>query len=344
MKTSKKLRVGIIGLGHWGPNIVRSLSSDQRCHIQAVCDLRESAFDRVASLVSPECRKTLLSKELIESQDIDAVVVATTASTHYDLVKQALQAGKHVFCEKPLTLDWRQDQELCILSKASNLKLVVGYTFLFNNSVRKLKELINNGQMGQLYYLTATRTHMGLVRDDTSVVWDLAPHDVAIMNYLLDSVPERVSAVGGQPLGLSVPDVAFINLFYPNNVLGQIHVSWVDSNKERQVCVIGSKARAVFNDLDGLEPVRIFEKGIKKDDQAQPDFGEFKLLLRDGDIFSPKIQQHEPLKMILDSFIRVILEEADNITDGNFARNVSSSIVAAHKSIENFGTPQKVES
>ena len=109
--------------------------------------------------------------------------------------------------------------------------------------------------MGQLYYLTATRTHMGLVRDDTSVVWDLAPHDVAIMNYLLDSVPERVSAVGGQPLGLSVPDVAFINLFYPNNVLGQIHVSWVDSNKERQVCVIGSKARAVFNDLDGLEPV-----------------------------------------------------------------------------------------
>ena len=343
MALTKKLKVGVIGLGHWGPNIIRSLSVNRRCSVQAVCDIRESTFHNIETLISPECRKTLLSREVIESPDIDAVVIVTTPSTHFELVKQALHAGKHVFCEKPLTLDPKKDQELCDLAKTSNLKLVVGYTFLFNNSVRKLKELIDNGRMGQLYYLTATRTHMGLVREDASVVWDLAPHDVAIMNYLLDSVPERVSAVGGQPLGLDVPDVAFINLFYPNKILAQIHVSWVDSNKERLVCVIGSKARAVFNDLDNLEPVRLFEKGIGVSSHVQPDYGEFKFLLRDGDIISPKIQQQEPLKMILDSFVRVVLEEGDNMTDGNFARNVSSAIVAAQKSIENFGAPQKVE-
>ena len=342
MKAFEKLKVGIIGLGHWGPNIVRSLSSHPRCEIGYVCDLLESTIQRIDYLIPVECKKTTAVDELIQSMEIDAVVVATSASTHYSLVKQALLAGKHVFCEKPLTLDWRQDQELNELALKLKLKLVVGYTFLFNSAVIKLKDLIDNDRMGQLYYLTATRTHMGLVREDVSVIWDLAPHDVSIMNYLLDAVPERVSAVAGKPLGLDEPDVAFINLFYPNGVLAQIHVSWVDSNKERVLRVIGSKARATFNDLDGLEPVRLFEKGIGLDREVQPDFGEFKFLLRDGDIISPKIKQHEPLRMILDNFVRIVLDNASNLTDGAFASKVSSAIAAAHSSIEDSGAPKEV--
>ena len=343
MSSSDKLNVGIIGLGHWGPNLARNFSTNTHCSIRYVCDLKESNFKRVENLVTKECIKTTNTEEIFQSPEIDAVVVATSASTHYPLVKKALQAGKHVFCEKPLTLDWEQDRELATLAESSGLKLMVGYTFLFNSAIHKLKEMVEEDRMGQLYYLTATRTHMGLVREDTSVVWDLAPHDVAVMNYLLDSVPERVSAVAGFPLGLSHPDVAFINLFYPNGVMGQIQVSWVDSNKERVLRVIGNKARAVFNDLDGLEPVRLFEKGIDIDTQDEVDYGDFKFLLRDGDIISPKIQLQEPLRIIVDSFVRVVLEDAKNVTDGAFACNVSRTLVAALRSIENGGSSEEVD-
>ena len=343
MSSPNKLRVGIIGLGHWGPHIVRNFSTDRRCSVRYVCDLLDSTFQRVENLIQADCAKTTRAEELIQSSEVDAVVVATSASTHYQLVKQALQARKHVFCEKPLTLDWKQDQELNDLAEHFGLKLMVGYTFLFNSAVRELKKLIAQDDLGQLYYITTARTHMGLVRQDTSVVWDLATHDLAIMNYLLDSVPEQVSAVGSHPLGLENPDVAFIHLFYPNEMLGQIQVSWVDANKERMVRVIGSKARAVFNDLDGLEPLRLFKKGIDLDTETQPDFGEFKFLLRDGDILSPKIQQHEPLRMIIDSFVCSVLDSAENITDGIFARNISKSIAAVHRSMSNNGVPEKVE-
>jgi predicted dehydrogenase len=340
---AEKLRLGIIGLGHWGPNIVRNLSSDSRCEIRYVCDLQDSTFKHVENLIPDNCIKTTKADELIQCAEIDAVIVATSASTHFPLVKQTLLADKHVFCEKPLTLDWKQDQELTELAHKVERKLVVGYTFLFNNAIRKIKEMIRSNSLGQIYYLTATRTHMGLVRKDTSVLWDLAPHDVAIMNFLLEKLPLRVSAVGSKPLGLEKQDVAFINLFYPEGVMGQIHVSWVDSNKERIARVIGSKAQVVFNDLDGLEPVRLFKKGIDLDTPINPDFGEFKFLLRDGDIISPKIEQQEPLKMILDSFIRAILNDEENLVDGEFSQNVSRVIMAAQESMSNSGTPEEVE-
>lgn len=330
-------------MGHWGPHIVRNFSTDRRCIVRYVCDLSDSNFQRVENLIGADCAKTTQADELIQSSEVDAVVIATSASTHYQLVKQALQARKHVFCEKPLTIDWRQDKELNDLAEHFGLKLMVGYTFLFNNAVQELKKLITQDQLGQIYYLTAARTHMGLVRKDTSVVWDLATHDVAIMNYLLESAPEKVSAIGSHPLGLQKADVAFIHLFYPNKILGQIQVSWVDANKERMVRVIGSKARAVFNDLDSLEPLRLFKKGIDLDTETQPDFGEFKFLLRDGDILSPKIQQHEPLRMIIDSFIRLVLDNAENLTNGIFACSTSKTIAAAHRSMINNGVPEKVE-
>jgi len=339
----KKLKIGIIGLGHWGPNLVRNFAVNSRCDIKYICDLKESNFSRVEDLIPINCLKTTHAEELIQSEEINTVVVATSASSHYPLVKMSLNAGKHVFCEKPLTLDSEQDKELYELANRLQLKLMVGYTFLFNKAINKLKEMVKQNRMGQLYYLSSTRTHMGLVREDTSAVWDLAPHDVAIMNYLLESLPERVSAVASSPLGLKNPDVSFINLLYPNGIMGQIHVSWVDSNKERILRIIGSKARAVFNDLDELEPVRLFEKGIGKGSQDQVNYGEFKFLLRDGDIISPKIELYEPLKMIVNSFVSVVLDGAKNITDGFFAYNISRTILAAHRSIENCGCPEEIK-
>ncbi len=344
MSLSGKLNVGFIGLGHWGPNLVRVFSNHSDCSIRYVCDLEKSNFKRVEKLVTDECIKTTRTEVLFESSKLDAIVIATPASTHYPLVKKALQAGKHVFCEKPLTLGWQQDKELCELAEKSGLILMVGFTFLFNNAIRKIKEMIEENCMGQLYYLTATRTHMGLVREDTSAIWDLAPHDIAVMNYLLDAVPERVSAVASSPLGLDNPDVSFINLFYPDGILGQIHVSWVDSNKERILRVIGNKARVVFNDLDGLEPLKLFKKRIGVEaTQEEINYGDFKSLLRDGDIISPNVQLQEPLRKIADSFVHVVRKDAENISDGVSACNVSSTIIAALRSIEKSGSPEKVE-
>jgi predicted dehydrogenase len=342
VSSSEKLSVGVIGLGHWGPNVVRSLSDHTRVQLNWVCDKRPEGLNRVSRFISSECKFTTQVDELVNSSEVEAVFVVTPASTHYALVKKFLEAGKHVFCEKPLTLEVGQDEELIQIAKEKNLHLMVGYTFLFNNGIRKAKELMDSGRLGDLYYITATRTHLGLIREDTSVVWDLAPHDVSIMNFLLGQVPERVSAVGARPLEMGKPDLAFLTLYYPQNVLGQIHVSWVDSNKERFVRVIGSDARLVFDDLNHLEPIRLFEKGIGLQNKFVSEFGSYDFLLRDGDIFSPKIDQQEPLKLMVDHFISVVLDNLPNPASGEFALNITKTLVAAHKSIENNGAPEVI--
>ncbi len=340
---SGKLKVGIIGLGHWGPKLVRNFFDHPKVKMTYVCDILESTFAHIDHLIDKNCCKTTNAYELIHSPEVDVVVVITPASTHFELVKEALFYNKHVFCEKPLTLEVAQDKELCLLAEKAGLKLAVGYNFLFNKGILKLKELIQNKCLGQIYYLTATRTHLGTIREDVDVIWDLAPHDISIMNFLLDALPERVSAVGRSHLSNDKQDVAFISLFYPSGLIGQIHVSWLDSNKERMVNVIGSKARAVFDDLNGLEPVRLFEKGIGFDDRFEMDFGEYKLLLRDGDIISPKVEMQEPLKIIVDNFVSTLLNDDNFIADGRFALNISRSIAAAHCSMKKNGVPEFIE-
>jgi len=342
VSSSEKLSVGVIGLGHWGPNVVRVLSDNARIQVNWVCDKRSESLTRVSKFISSECKFTTQIDEVINSPEVEAVIVVTPASTHYTLVKASLEAGKHVFCEKPLTLEVGQDEDLIQIAKKKNLHLVVGYTFLFNNGIRKTKELMDSGKLGNLYYITTTRTHLGLIREDTSVVWDLAPHDVSIMNFLLNQVPECISAVGARPLGMGKPDLAFLTLYYPQGVLGQIHVSWVDSNKERFLRVIGRDARLVFDDLNHLEPIRLFEKGIGLQNKVAAEFGSYDFLLRDGDIFSPKIDQQEPLKLMLDHFIGVVLDNLPNLSDGDFALNITRTLVAAHKSIENNGAPEVI--
>ena len=341
-QTEDRLRVGVIGLGHWGPNIVRNVAKHPRATLVCVCDQDPAAFERVEGLAAPACRRVTDAAEVLEASDVDAVVVVTPAATHYALTKQALEAGKHVLCEKPLALEVAQAEEVCALAGERGLKLMVGHTFLFNSAVHKLKELVDTGRVGEIYYLMATRTHMGLVRRDVSVLWDLAPHDVVIMNYLVNALPERVSAVEARPLKLKWGDVAFVNLFYPNGVVGSLHVSWIDSHKERMVRVIGDKGRAVFNDLDDLEPIRLFEKGIGVGDRAASEFGEYRLLLRDGDIISPKVDSKEPLARMVDVFFCMVLDDASSPADGQAGLDVTRILVAAERSIERGGAPEPV--
>jgi len=223
-------------------------------------------------------------------------------------------------------------ESLCRLAESNGRLLMVAHTFLFNSGVRKIGEMVREGRLGRLYYLNATRTHMGLVRRDTNVIWDLAPHDVAIFNYWLEQLPEYVMASGARHLGSAREDAAFIHLVYPNEVLAHIHVSWEDANKERTIKVVGSKARAVFDDLNNLERVRVFEKGIGISNEAR-NFGEFQLLLRDGDIISPRLDQSEPLRVMCEHFVDCIRKGTKPLSDGRFALDVVRIIESVQKSV-----------
>ncbi len=344
MKSSKnnrphvsKIRIAVVGVGHWGSNYLRVLHFMEGIEVVAACDRETKPLARLEKQY-PKLRTVKTFSEILRDQEIDAVIIATPASTHYEFVKKSLEAKKHTLVEKPLALRVKECKALIELARRSKKTLMVGHTFLYNPALRKMKEYIDKGAVGKVYYLQAVRTHLGLIRNDVSAVWDLAPHDVSIFSYLLGKEPKKVSAVGVAHLKKKFQDVAFVSLFYDHNVIGNIHISWVDSNKLRQVAVIGSKARILFDDLNPLERVRVFEKGVSID-KPYKSFGEFQLLLRDGDIISPKIEPEEPLQNVCLEFIDSIRTGKKPLADGRNGLQVVQAISAIQKSIEQDGAP-----
>lgn len=331
------IRMALVGCGHWGSNYLRILQFMEGAEVRAACDREDASFEKIRKQY-PGVQTVKDFSSILKDPKIDAVIIATPASTHFEFVKQSLEAGKHILVEKPLALSVHEAREL--VEKARNLKriLMVGHTFLYNPAVQKMKEYVEKGMLGRIYYLQAVRTHLGLIRNDVSSVWDLAPHDVSIFSYLLNKEPTKVSAVGACHLKKNLQDVAFVNLFYDGDIIGNIHISWVDSNKLRQVAVIGSKARILFDDLNPLERLRIFEKGVSLD-RPYDTFGEFQLLLRDGDIISPKVEPEEPLRNVCLEFIHSIQTGRKPLADGENGLAVVRTMCAIHRSMEREGSP-----
>jgi predicted dehydrogenase len=329
-------RIALLGFGYWGPNYARALSELPGVQVVVICD---GNADRLAQARQryPAIATCADAGEMLKRADVDAVVVATPASTHRPLVEQALRAGRHVLVEKPMALDVAGCDALCALARSAGKVLMVGYTFLYNAGVRKMKECMTGDEFGQTYYLHATRTNLGPIRQDVNAVWDLAPHDVAIFNYLLDEQPEWASAVGTRVLRSSREDIGFATLGYANGVLGNIHVSWADPNKVREIVAVGSRRRVVFNDLNDTERVRFFERGVSVGDAVAESFGEFKLLVRDGDIISPKIEPSEPLKNQCSDFIAAIGTGRTPLVDCQFASGVVRTLVAIETSMRERG-------
>jgi predicted dehydrogenase len=336
------IKVALAGYGHWGTNYLRNLQLIDDVEIATVCDPSPAAHRRVQKLFPHIKTVTELDIVLSDGQ-VDAVIISTPAVTHYDLTKRALLAGKHVLVEKPLALSVEEAGELNGIAARTKKTLMVGHTFLYNPAVRKMKECVDRGVLGKIYYLQAARTHLGLIRNDVSAVWDLAPHDISIFCYLLGREPLKVSAVGTGHLNPKLEDLAFINLFFGDDVLGNIHISWVDSNKLRQVAVIGSKARVLFDDLNPLEKIRIFEKGVSLD-KPYSNFGEFQLLLRDGDILSPKVEAEEPLRNVCLEFLECIRSGKKPLADGENGLQVVRAMCAIQKSIKAEGEPVTIYS
>jgi predicted dehydrogenase len=336
------LGVAVIGCGYWGINYVRIFNELPDSRVVAVCDQRVDRLQEVARRF-PGVYVTSDIDDATTQPGVDAIVVCTEATSHCQIARPLLQAGKHLLVEKPLTTSVADADELIELAEASSAVLMVGHTFVFNPGIRKVKEFTQRGG-APVYYLYSRRTNLGPIRRDVNAVWDLAPHDIAIFNFLLDSAPEWVSAVGGKVLRNCREDVGFISLGYPGNVLGHIHVSWADPDKAREVVVVKGDSRIVFNDLNGQEQVRVYEKGVCTLDPEPLNYDESRLQIRDGDIISPRIEASEPLKNECRHFLECVKLRQQPISSGIEGRDVVRVLEAVNKSIQRRGLQVAIES
>jgi predicted dehydrogenase len=327
------VRVGVLGYGYWGPNIVRNFSGLDHCDLVAVCDRSEKALAR-ARKIYPGVQLTTDFTDVLRSPDIDAVAIVTPVWTHFELAKAALENGKHVFVEKPFTSNSAQACQLIELAARKNLHIMVDHTFLFSGAVRKMRELVDNGTLGPLYYFDSTRVNLGLFQHDVSVVWDLAPHDLSIMDYILGQRPEAVVATGGNHLN-DLADMAFITVYFPGNVTAHINVNWLSPVKVRTTLLGGRDKMLVWNDLEPDEKIKVYDKGV----DISGGQGVYDLLVsyRSGDVWAPKVDPPEALKMELGYFVDCILKDQMPSNDGNAGLRVVRLLEAAEFSLKNRG-------
>ncbi len=327
------IRVGVIGYGYWGPNIVRNFQQTEGSRVVAVCDKSDKSLRR-AQQAYPELRVSSNADDLLTATDIDAIAVVTPVWTHFELAKKALENGKHVFVEKPFTSSTAQAEELIELAERKNLKVMVDHTFLFTGAVRKIRGLIDDGTLGQLYYYDSTRVNLGLFQNDVNVIWDLAPHDLSIMDYLITEKPEAMVATGEGHLN-GIADVAFITIYYPNNMIGHLNVNWLSPVKVRTTLIGGEKKMLVWNDIEADEKIKVYDKGV----QFTTGEAVYQQLVsyRTGDMWSPKVEQVEALKAETAYFIECITEDKQPFNDGQAGLRVVRMLETADKSLQQKG-------
>jgi len=327
------IKVGVIGYGYWGPNIVRNLHGLDSTRVEMVCDKNSAALAR-ARKAYPSIRAVSDPAEVLCSPDVDAVAVITPVWTHYELAKTALENGKHVFIEKPFTSSAAQAEELIELAERRKLTIMVDHTFLFTGAVRKIRELTESGALGDLYYYDSLRVNLGLFQHDVSVIWDLAPHDLAIMDHIIKGEPEAIVATGERHLN-GVEDVAFMTIYFPRNVIAHINVNWLSPVKIRTTLIGGQRKMLVWNDLVADEKIRVYDKGV----QIASGEGIHNLLVsyRTGDMWAPQLEQLEALHVELDYFADCITNGKTPFNDGQAGLRVVRMLEAAEASIQKRG-------
>jgi predicted dehydrogenase len=328
------LKFGVIGYGYWGPNIVRNLRGLEGCQLVGICDQSPAARKRIQA-AHPGVPVSSDSRELISSPDVDAIAVITPVWTHYELAKAALENGKHVFVEKPFTANVAQAEELINLAEQKNLQIMVDHTFLFTGAVRKIQQLLAEGALGKLYYYDSTRVNLGLFQHDCNVIWDLAPHDLSIMNYLLGKDAEAIVATGQTHLN-GYADIAFITAYFPDKMIAHINVNWLSPVKVRTTLVGGEKKMLVWNDLEADEKVKVYDKGVDVKSQE----GVYNLLVsyRSGDMWAPHVEQVEALSLELGYFVECVGKNEKPFNDGLAGLKVVRMLEAANESLTKRGS------
>jgi predicted dehydrogenase len=330
---SGTVKFGVIGYGYWGPNVVRNLQTTPGAEIATVCD-KSSASRKKVHKTYPHLYVAADAAEVLTSPEIDAVAIVTPVWTHFELAKAALENGKHVFVEKPFTSNVGQAETLIELAQRKNLKIMVDHTFLFTGAVRKIKQLLQEGLLGKLYYYDSTRVNLGLFQHDVNVVWDLAPHDLSIMDHVIEGNPEALVATGQKHLN-GFEDVAYITLYFPDQVIAHVNVNWLSPVKVRTTLIGGEKKMLVWNDLEADEKVKVYDKGVDINNRE----GLYELLVnyRSGDMWSPQLEQVEALRHELAYFIQCITSGTDPINDGAAGLRVVKMLEAANKSLRKRG-------
>lgn len=327
------IRFGVIGYGYWGPNVVRNLQNLDAARVLAICDKNENCL-RKAQRLYPDVQVSTHCADMLSSSEIDAVAVVTPVWTHFDLAKQALTNGKHLFIEKPFTATSRQAEELIELADRKNLQIMVDHTFLFTGAVRKIRQLIDDNTLGKLYYYDSTRVNLGLFQHDVNVIWDLAPHDLSIVDYLIGEPAEAVVATGAGHLN-GQADVAYLTVYFPNNVLAHINVNWLSPVKIRTTLLGGEKKMLVWNDLEADEKIKVYDRGVNITSRE----GVYEALVsyRSGDMWAPKVDATEALKVELQYFVECVDKSERPFNDGRAGLRVVRMLEAAERSLQGRG-------
>jgi predicted dehydrogenase len=341
--------VALVGLGYWGPNLARNLAILDDATLHTLCDAQADRLERVGRQYAG-ARLTGDFDSVLADEAIDAIVLATPVATHFDLAKRALQAGKHVMVEKPLAKTSAECEELVDLAERAGLVLMVGHVFLYNAAVRRMKAYIDSGELGDVRYVYSQRLNLGQVRNDVNALWNFAPHDLSILSYWLGCQPERVIARGYSYVQPAIEDVVFMTLDFPGGVGANVHISWLDPFKIRQMTVVGSEKMIVYDDVSTDARITIYDKGVSRTPRQQEGslgtfetFGEFQLLLRAGDVLIPKVDFVEPLRVELQHFVDCIRKGEQPLTDGVNGLRVVRVLEAAQASMAADGAAQEIE-
>ncbi|MFN4133670.1 MAG: Gfo/Idh/MocA family protein [Candidatus Hadarchaeales archaeon] len=324
--------LGIIGLGYWGPNYLRILREIAR--VKYCCDLDEKVLARI-KLLYPEIKTTKNYKKVAKDAEVDAVVIAAPLNAHYEIGKFCLENGKHILIEKPFVSNTKEAEELARISKKKKRVLMVGHVYEYNPGVRKLKEIIRTGKLGEIYYMSAERVGLGPIRKYASALWDLATHDISIALYLFEKMPVEIAANGESYIQKGVPDVVFLSMRFPGGIFSNIHATWIAPEKIRKVTIVGSRGMAVFDDVNKSEMVKIYEREIDKSLlDSTPEYIDHQSIVKIGNVYIPPVDQSEPLKLQCEHFLECITENKTPLTDAEDGIRVVKVLEAAEKSLK----------
>lgn len=335
MGAKSPVRMAIVGYGYWGPNLVRNFAEAEHCQVVYCCDL-DPARQQRAQRRHPWLRVTGRWEELLADKELDAVAIATPVHTHYELARQALEAGKHVLVEKPLTMRVDHAEELCELAQKKGLVLQVDHVFVYSPPVIKMKEIVDSGRLGKIYFIDSVRINLGLLQSDVNVVWDLAPHDLSIVDLLLGRMPRSLSAFGAVHANQNIEDVAYLNLDYGDGLIANFHVNWLSPVKVRQMIIGGSEQSLIYNDLESSEKVKVYNRGIQVGQDPEKR-RQVLISYRSGDLWAPHISNEEPLGRMAAHFIQCIREGRTPLTDGQAGLRLVRILDAAQRSIKAQG-------
>ena len=329
-------RVAVVGCGYWGPNLIRNYNSITKSEVVSICDKDQERLDKMKVLY-PNVNTTKNFDDIIVDQNVDAVVIATPVYSHYNLGLKSLNAGKHTFIEKPLASSVNECMELNQAAKEHNVTLMVGHTFIYTTVVRKIKELIDTKELGDIQYISSRRLNLGLYQKDINVAWDLSPHDISIINFLLDDKPLSVNCQGKAHINTGIEDVTNITLDYKNGCYAAIHSSWLDPNKVREMIIVGSEKMLVYNDIEPLEKIKIYDKRVITPPHYDT-YAEFHYSYHYGDIYSPYVKQIEPLRVECQHFIECAIKNEKPDSSGIEGMEVVQILEATTESLKSGGS------